>query len=85
MDDTEEPELAIPMSCVVKDGLKMIYFRRDPKYPNEVIRIDADLGVSDGRWVVVQSGVKEGDEVVLEGAYELMLASSGMKKKPEST
>ncbi|MHC4661841.1 MAG: efflux RND transporter periplasmic adaptor subunit [Planctomycetota bacterium] len=85
IDETEEPELAIPRSCVVKDGLKMVYFRRDPKYPNEVIRMDADLGVNDGRWVVIQSGVKEGDDVVLEGAYELMLASSGLKKKPQST
>ncbi|MEY2712060.1 MAG: hypothetical protein RL005_282, partial [Planctomycetota bacterium] len=26
---------------------------------------------------VVRSGVREGDEVVLEGAYQLMLATSG--------
>ena len=70
-------ELAIPASAVVRDGLQSVFFRRDPANPNQVIRTDADLGISDGRWVVVRSGVKVGDEVVLDGAYQLMLASSG--------
>jgi hypothetical protein len=39
--------------------------------------MEADLGVSDGKWVVVKSGVKEGDEVVLDGVYELKLAGGG--------
>lgn len=67
---------AIPESAVVRDGLQRVFFRRDPKNPDVVIRVDADLGTSDGRWVEVKSGVREGDEIVLGGVYPLMLASS---------
>jgi multidrug resistance efflux pump len=74
-------ELSIPLSCVLRDGLQRVLFRRDPKSPDEVIRIEADLGVDDGRWVEVKSGLADGDEVVLAGAYELMLASSGSGEK----
>jgi len=77
LDGGADPELAIPLSSVMRDGLVDVFFRRDPKNPDQVIRAEADLGVDDGRWVVVKSGVREGDEVVLEGAYELGLASSG--------
>ncbi len=75
------PELAIPLSSVIQDGLEKIFFRRDPKNPDQVIRMTADLGVSDGRWVVVYSGVREGDEVVLDGVYQLMIATSGTVQK----
>ncbi len=68
--------LAIPRSAIVKDGITHVFFRRDPQDPNEAIRIEADMGVDDGRWVVINSGVALGDEVVLEGAYELKLATT---------
>ncbi len=74
-------ELAIPLGCVVRDGNKAIVFRRDPKSPDKAIRLEADLGVDDGRWVVIQSGVREGDEIVLAGNYQLMLATSGSAPK----
>ena len=77
----DSAELAIPVSAVVQDGLASVYFRRNPSNPDEVIRIEGDLGASDGRWVVVNSGLKAGDEVVLDGAYQLMLASSGSAAK----
>lgn len=69
------PTLAIPLAAVVRDGVTPIIFRRDPKNPDQAIRLEADLGPSDGRWVVIQSGVKEGDEIVLGGNYQLMLAT----------
>jgi hypothetical protein len=56
-------------------------FRRDPKNPDRAIRLEADLGVSDGRWVAILSGVKEGDEVVTSGHYQLMLATSATAVK----
>lgn len=71
-----QPELAIPSSAVVRDGLEPVIFRRDPANPDQVIRLQADLGINDGRWTVIHSGVRQGDEVVLSGAYQLMLASS---------
>jgi len=76
-----QEELAIPLSAVIQDGLQKIIFRRDPKDPDKVIRVEADLGIDDGRWVVIKSGVREGDEVVLDGVYQLMLASSGTAQK----
>jgi len=76
-----DEELAIPQSAVVRDGTQAVIFRRDPSNPDKVIRMEADLGVSDGRWVVIRSGVKEGDEVVLGGNFQLMLATSGTAQK----
>ncbi len=73
-DGSAKPELAIPVSAVIRDELTQIFFRRDPNDPNKVIRMEADLGISDGKWVVIKSGVTEGDEVVLDGVYELKLA-----------
>lgn len=66
---------AVPAQAVVQDGLTKVFFRRDPQDPDKVIRTEADLGVSDGAWVVLESGVGPGDEVVLEGVYELKLAT----------
>lgn len=76
-----ESELAVPLSSVIQDGLTKLLFRRNPKNPDQAIRIEADLGVDDGRWVVIHSGVAEGDEVVLDGVYQLMLATSGSAEK----
>ena len=83
LDDSEDPELAIPKSSIVKDGLEMIFFRRNPRNPDEVFRVPADLGPSDGKWTVVYSGLMEGDEVVLDGVYELKLASSGQAQEAD--
>lgn len=77
LDETEEPQLAVPRAAIIQDGLAMVIFRRDPDNPDEVIRLEADLGLDDGRWVVVESGLREGDEVVLDGIYELKLSGSG--------
>ena len=68
--------LAIPRSAVVKDGTAHVFFRRDPDNPNLAIRVEADLGVDDGRWVEIKSGVGPNDQVVLSGAYELKLATA---------
>lgn len=69
--------LAIPLKCVARDGTAAIIFRRDPADPNKAIRMEADLGLDDGRWVVIKSGVAEGNEIVLDGVYQLMVATSG--------
>lgn len=76
-----EPVLAIPRGAALQDGLQRVLFRRDPKNPDQVIRCEADLGVDDGRWVEVRSGLVDGDEIVLAGAYELVLASSATAGK----
>ncbi|MCA8978099.1 MAG: efflux RND transporter periplasmic adaptor subunit [Planctomycetes bacterium] len=78
---TAEPVLAIPLAATLQDGLERVLFRRDPADADKVIRLEADLGLDDGRWVEIKSGLRDGDEVVLAGAYELMLASSGSAAK----
>ena len=70
-------ELAIPMAAVQQDGLIPVIFRRDPENPNQAIRMEADLGMDDDRWVAVLSGLRDGDEVVLDGGFQLMLAMGG--------
>ncbi|MCH2133221.1 MAG: HlyD family efflux transporter periplasmic adaptor subunit [Phycisphaerales bacterium] len=76
-DSTRAPELSIPLSAVQRDGLQPVIFRRAPDNPNEAIRLEADLGVDDGRWIAVLSGLRDGDQVVLDGGFQLMLATSG--------
>lgn len=80
-DSTASPEIAVPLAAVQQDGLQAALFRRNPSNPNEVIRIEGDLGPNDGRWVSVLSGLRDGDEVVLDGSFQLMLATSGSMQK----
>ncbi|MCC6795001.1 MAG: HlyD family efflux transporter periplasmic adaptor subunit [Candidatus Hydrogenedentes bacterium] len=72
-------QLAIPVSSVLQDGLEHVFYRRDPNDPDRALRVLADLGPSDGKWIVLKSGVKEGDEVVHDGVYALKLTSSGQQ------
>lgn len=78
---SEAPQLAVPARALIRDGATIVLFRRDPKDSNRVIRLEADVGATDGAWTVIRSGVREGDEVVIDGAYQLMLASSGSAPK----
>ncbi|HYE63487.1 MAG TPA: HlyD family efflux transporter periplasmic adaptor subunit [Phycisphaerales bacterium] len=80
-DEGSNSQLAVPVQAVARDGLTPIIFRRDPKNPDRVMRLEADLGEDDGRFVVVNSGVREGDEVVVDGVYQLMVATSGTAQK----
>ncbi len=80
-----EEELAVPLHAIARDAGTPILFRRDPLDADRAIRMEADLGVSDGRWIVVRSGVKEGDEVVVAGNYQLMLATSAAASKDGRT
>ena len=74
---TSSVVLAIPRSAVVKDGITHVFFKRDSRAPDKAIRVEADLGVDDGRWIEVKSDIGPNDEVVLNGVYELKLATSG--------
>ena len=77
IDESNSTELAIPLAAVQRDGLTPVIFRRAPDNRNQVIRLEADLGLDDGRWIEVLSGVGAGDEIVLDGGFQLMLATSG--------
>lgn len=75
------PELSLPLAAVVRDQGRPYIFRRDPANADKAIRLDADLGVSDGRFIAILSGVKEGDEIVVGGNDQLMLAMGGSAPK----
>ncbi|HMN95112.1 MAG TPA: HlyD family efflux transporter periplasmic adaptor subunit [Phycisphaerales bacterium] len=83
MPGSGELESAIPLACVVREGTRSVIFRRDPRNPDVAIRLDADLGPDDGRWVAIRSGVREGDEIVLDGARELARAMSEANAGPQ--
>lgn len=72
----DKPVVAIPKAAVVRDGLDMVFFLREVDDPDHVIRVEAELGHNDGRWVEIASRLEPGDEVVLGGVYPLVLASS---------
>jgi hypothetical protein len=57
-------------------------FGRDAKAGDRFLRTEVARGASDGEWVEVK-GLKAGAAVVLDGAYELKLASpaSGGRQK----
>lgn len=75
--DPDAPEaLAVPLAAVQRDGLRSVLFKRATDDPDQAVRVEADLGRDDGRWVEVLSGFGPGDEVVLDGAFQLMLATS---------
>lgn len=78
---TAANELAVPSRAVIQDGLQKVLFRRAKDDPDVVIRFEADLGVDDGRFVEILSGLADGDEIVVDGAYELVLATSGSQQK----
>lgn len=67
---------AVPAGAVIQDGLEKVIFRRDPEDPDQAFRIHAELGVNDGDWVELKSGAQPGDEVVVDGIYELKLATA---------
>ena len=81
VDPSAGQELAIPLAAVQRDGLTPVIFRRQPGNPDQVMRMEADLGRDDGRWIEVLSGVAEGDEIVLDGGFQLMLSVSGSIQK----
>jgi len=80
-DPSSRNELAVPRAAVQRDGLTPVIFRRVPDNPSQVIRLEADLGRDDGRWVELLGGVVEGDQVVLDGGFQLLLSSSGSIQK----
>jgi len=76
--------LAIPESALVKDGMEFVFFVKDKKDPDRVLRVVAERGASDGAFVEIKKGIAEGDEVVIRGAYAVGLAaaSSSTAKAP---
>lgn len=69
-----EQVLSVPLTALVEEqGLYSVYLRLDEDcYKKQYVT----LGANDGQSVQILSGLKEGDEVVTEGAYQIKLASA---------
>ena len=68
-----EDALAIPDSAIVDEDSKTIAF---VQVSGETFqKRDLKLGIKDGNWVQVLSGLAEGERVVTKGAYAVRLAS----------
>lgn len=80
-DVSARPVNSIPLGVVQRDGLIALVFVRDPFDPDVVIRKEVTLGSDDGQWVEVLDGVELGQEIVLDGAFQLLLASSSSIQK----
>jgi RND family efflux transporter MFP subunit len=70
-----KPLLAIPRSAVIDDGgREVVYVQTGGE---SFVRRAVDLGIYDGAYVEVESGLKGGDRVVSSGAYFVKLAAAG--------
>ena len=67
--------VAVPARAIVdEDGLAVVYVKLGGEaFQRRVVR----LGPSDGSWTIIASGVAVGEQVVVEGAYQVRLASLG--------
>lgn len=75
LEESGSDTFVVPRTAVVRDGLEHVVFRREQGSPDRVRRVVADLGLAEGDWVELRSGVARGDEVVSVGAFELRLAT----------
>ena len=72
---TEKPHvISIPQSALTEEqGVYFVYLRVDEEgYKKQEVK----LGMSDGKRTEILSGLKEGDQVVTEGAIHVKLASA---------
>jgi RND family efflux transporter MFP subunit len=68
-----EDTLAIPSAAIVEEDGRPIAFVQLGGETFE--KRDLTIGIRDGNWVQVLSGIKEGERVVTKGAYAVRLAS----------
>lgn len=67
--------LSIPSSAIIDDnGRPVVYVQTSGEF---FTRRNVELGIQDGQWVEVKSGIVSGDRVVSQGAYLVKLASTG--------
>lgn len=70
-----EPRLALPRSAVIDDGGRPVVYLQ---VGGEIFaRRPVELGVIDGEFVEVLSGIARGERVVSRGAYYVKLAAAG--------
>ncbi|MDR1103382.1 MAG: efflux RND transporter periplasmic adaptor subunit [Tannerella sp.] len=72
--EPQEQVITVPVSAVTEEqGLYFVYLRLDEE---GYMRREVTLGASDGERILALDGLKEGDALVTEGAYQLKLAAA---------
>jgi membrane fusion protein, heavy metal efflux system len=72
--DAARDVLAIPHSALVEEGGLFVVF---VQVAGETFqRREVQLGIRDGQWIQVVSGLAAGERVVIDGAYAVRLASA---------
>ena len=66
---TPQKRLVVPITAVVRESNKDHVFARTGE--NEFTLVPVTLGQESGKLVVVKEGLKEGDAIVLDGAFHL--------------
>ncbi len=72
--DRAESTLAIPHDAIVEEGGRPVAFVQVAGETFE--KRELTLGIQDGKWVQVISGIQAGERVVTKGAYAVRLASA---------
>lgn len=69
-----EQVISVPVSALIEEqGLYAVYIR---EHEEAYRKVPVKLGANNGSEVQILSGLKDGDEVVTEGAYQIRLASA---------
>ena len=72
-----KPEISVPVSAVQNiDGENVVFIQHKGEFePRQVV-----LGINDGKYIAITSGLKSGDKYVSQGAFELKtkIITSGM-------
>ena len=69
-----EQVISIPISALIEEqGIYSVYVR---EHEEAYRKVTVKLGVNNGTEVQILSGLKVGDEIVTEGAYQIRLASA---------
>ena len=67
--------LTVPLPSVTEEqGLYFVYLQLDEEHYKKQ---EVELGQGDGHQVEILSGLKEGDQVVTRGVYQVKLAALG--------
>lgn len=69
------PKLAIPRSAIIDDGGRSVVYVQTGG--ESFTRRAVELGVQDGPWIEIISGVEASERVVSTGAYYVKLAAAG--------
>lgn len=71
--ETKE-QIVLPLTAITEEqGTYFVYKQIDPTCYKKA---EVQLGISDGKNIEILSGVKDGEKVVVKGAYQVKLASA---------